>query len=457
MMKTPQKMTKTLIKMYNDKVYKKFGITIRVMTQKDFNKLRCLAYIADIIDEKAIKQTYSDIFDEYSVMITNKSNNYVKEKTLPKWSIWFEDMYQAWYEYAYNAVFSWGNAENIASLDRITATALKKLLRYLQNDTIEMVRTEAVNEQNYIETTPEKVIIKNKPLTRHLEFIWQSKEDAKVCSICNELDGKVLSDIPDKSPHLNCRCNYGVKEWYTDDDGHTIYGFQYDIEQNKEALSGKKFERSFVKTRQFGPDYDETILVDKIARTKKVLYKYLKNVPNLENIKANEDNLTDVIFERKKYKTSMTPLSTEMCASLRKVYRGDSAISLTQMKQYISQQLTGEHFSNQTQHGYGLNVSPDKQLAKNNAGTYPVQNVSEYYILPHTQIIKAKDLDDIAANDDTKSYIAPILKQNRNAYAAALGYDAIEFDDGTISILNRRCLGYNNDNDIFANIVDLRR
>lgn len=39
------------------------------------------------------------------------------------------------------------------------------------------------------------------------QVIWQTAEDEKVCSHCNELDGRVydISKVPDK-PHFNCRC-----------------------------------------------------------------------------------------------------------------------------------------------------------------------------------------------------------------------------------------------------------
>lgn len=240
---TPQKKSAILVKKYNEILLKAFRMRIKVSTQKDFDKLRALALMSQAIDRDEIKQFMTDVFDEY--YLVNKAlvdmKDTVRDKTMDQgFSIWQQDIYDWWYMYCYAATMGWVYNQQYdyypTTFENTTDTALRKLEKTLSNKSIEMIREESRQLTKEVAKHPPVVEHKGELLTLHVLFVWQSREDRKVCSICNELEGQTMLDIPERMPHLNCRCDFLVYEWWTDQKGDVVADRRYEIEQNKSSV-----------------------------------------------------------------------------------------------------------------------------------------------------------------------------------------------------------------------------
>lgn len=215
---------------------------IKVSTQKDFDKLRALALMSQVIDRNEIEEFMTETFDEY--YLVNKAlvdmKDTVRENTMKQgFNIWEQDIYDWWYMYCYTATMGWVyNQEHDyyrQTFANTTDTAVRKLERTLSNKSIEMIREESRQLASEVAKHPPTVERNGQLLTLHVLFVWQSREDKKVCSVCNELEGQTMWDIPDKMPHLNCRCDFLVYEWWTDQEGNVVADRRYEIEQNKQS------------------------------------------------------------------------------------------------------------------------------------------------------------------------------------------------------------------------------
>lgn len=274
-------------------------MTLKVYTQKDFDKLRTLALMSQVIDKKDLREFMDKSFDEYwpinPVLVPLKEE--VRKKTFVQdYVLWEQDVNSWWYLYMYVSCMGWvynGYLDGyVQTFANTSDTALKKLERTLSNESIKMLRKEAeelvkevaknpptvevemqngkvVGEAN--ENTPEAM---REKLTLHVEFMWQSREDRKVCSICNDLEGTRIKDIPSTMPHLNCRCDFIVYEWWTNEKGEVVADRRYEIEQNT-SVSGPGYNiRQAKVTSEFeGKKRVTTFEVLKDGTTRKQTYE----------------------------------------------------------------------------------------------------------------------------------------------------------------------------------------
>ena len=241
----------------------KYGIEFKVRNQAEFNRLRALAILVDVLDLDGIHElkTFTrDIHNDYYLKqpILDKWGDGVYDTTMAdmdykKW--WQQDIWALWYMYSYNAVMNYSyNADNPkyeTTFENNMKMAVNKMLAILSNRAIEQVRTEMVELLNKMVNNPptrnEKVKYEDEEtgeefeeevkLTMHLQFMWKTRDDEKVCKTCSALNGQMLYNIPEQMPHPNCRCDFIVYEWWTDPEGRVVADRRYDIEQNKKYKS----------------------------------------------------------------------------------------------------------------------------------------------------------------------------------------------------------------------------
>ena len=259
----PTKINQNLIKKYNQTTKSKYGIEFKVRNQAEFNRLRALAILAEVLnfDEFHELKTFTrDIHKDYYLKqpILDKWGDGVYDTTMAdmdykKW--WEQDIWALWYMYSYNAVMNYSyNADNPkyeTIFENNMKMAVNKMMAILSNRAIEQVRTEMVELLNKMVNNPptrkERVLYKDEEtgkeeerevkLTMHLQFMWKTREDEKVCKTCAGLNGQMLYSIPEQMPHPNCRCDFIVYEWWTDPEGRVIADRRYEIEQNKKYKS----------------------------------------------------------------------------------------------------------------------------------------------------------------------------------------------------------------------------
>ena len=227
--------------MYNQILEKKFKLTISVNKQSDFNKLRALALLSEVIDSEELKDYIYDCFDTYYIKNTAaqplKEN--VKETTFKDMNFWEQDAYDWWYMYCYYEVMIYANRMDTrnanATFGRQLDRALNKFSRTLSNTTMDILRNEAINTANEIRDKKPTIPYKGENLTLHVEFLWKSREDKRTCALCNDLEGTLLDEIPTTMPHLNCRCDFVVFEWWTNEKDEIVADRMYEIEQNDDA------------------------------------------------------------------------------------------------------------------------------------------------------------------------------------------------------------------------------
>lgn len=218
---------------------KTFNLTINVNKQSDFNKLRALALLADVIDKDELKDYVYKCFDMYYIKNTAAQplKAIVEEKTMKDFNFWEQDAYDWWYMYCYYEVMIYSNRMDVknanATFSRSLDKSMQKLSRVISNTTMEMLRTEAINTAKEVADKKPQAYHNDKKLTLHIEFVWKSREDKRVCALCNDLEGTMLDEIPTTMPHLNCRCDFVVFEWWTDEKGNIVADRRYDIEQNE--------------------------------------------------------------------------------------------------------------------------------------------------------------------------------------------------------------------------------
>lgn len=263
-----------------------------VRTQKQFDTLRVLVQLSEIIEEEDIQTFFKDVFHDYfpvnPVLAPFEDGVWdVLGHQMKYFSFYEQDMWDLWYMYTYNFVMNY--AYNIDSsddsdeevniiyartLDNMTDKALKKFVRVLNNKAVEQTRMSMSTLQKQVEKNPPQVKRDGKKLTMHITFVWQSREDAKVCTRCDELEGQTLLEIPQVMPHPNCRCDFIVYEWWTDEDGNIVADRSYEVEQNKQA-KGKGFSvrQNKVTSKLEGGEQITIFEVQKDGKTTKRTYK----------------------------------------------------------------------------------------------------------------------------------------------------------------------------------------
>ncbi len=263
-----------------------------VRTQKQFDVLRVLVQLSEIIDEEDIQIFFKDVFHDYfpvnPVLAPFEDGVWdaISHQMHGYFSFFEQDMWDLWYIYTYNFVMNYAyNIDNDPeneevsinynrTLDNMTDRALKKFVRAVNNKAVEQTRSAMSELQKQVEKNPPQVKRDGKKLTMHIAFIWQSREDAKVCTRCDELEGQTLLEIPQVMPHPNCRCDFVVYEWWTDEDGNIVADRSYEIEQNKQA-KGKGFSvrQAKVTSKLVGGEQITLFEVDKDGKTIKKTYK----------------------------------------------------------------------------------------------------------------------------------------------------------------------------------------
>lgn len=262
-------------------IERKFHLKMmRIRSQKDFEKLRALALMSEVISKAEMEAYFETCFEEY--YIRNKALAFykddVKRQVMKKFSIWEWDAYEWWYMYIYSSIQSWvyyglDNPDYFTTFENTANTALKKLERSISNKSIEMLRDEANTLMRVVEKDPPVVERKGEKLTLHLTFVWKSREDHKVCSRCNELEGQTLLEIPEKMPHLNCRCDFVVYEWWTNENGDIVADRSYEIEQNKQSVGyGYSIREAKVTSKMVGGEQVTIFEVFDDGTTRKTTY-----------------------------------------------------------------------------------------------------------------------------------------------------------------------------------------
>lgn len=306
----PTKMNQILIKKYNQVTRNKYGLGFKVRNQAEFNRLRALAILANVLnlDEFDELKTFTyDVHKDYYLKqpILDRWGDGVYDTTMAdmdykKW--WEQDIWALWYMYSYNAVMNYSyNADKPSyetTFENNMKMAVNKMMSILSNRAIEQVRTEMVELLNKMVNHPptriEKVKYQNEKtgeeeeqeveLTMHLQFMWKTREDEKVCQTCFGLNGQMLYAIPNEMPHPNCRCDFTVYEWWTDPDGNIVADRRYDIEQNKKYKSNGFAIKTAKVTSKLQNGEQITIFEveneDEEGKTKKVTFK-TKDLDNL--------------------------------------------------------------------------------------------------------------------------------------------------------------------------------
>lgn len=232
-----------------------------VRNQNDFNRLRALALLSEVFTDDEVNAFINDAFDEfYPVNPALKPlKEKIRQKTMSEFDIyepypgfmeeqgisesemWAGIVSHWWEVYIWEAVARWSVRYNdlryFTSFEYNVNRALTKMDRSFSNFAITMIRQEMSNLSKEVEDNPPIVYNEKtgKKLKLHIQFVWNSREDKKTCSVCNKLQGTILQNIPTKMPHLNCRCDFTVYEWWTDDEGNVVADRCYEIEQNKKA------------------------------------------------------------------------------------------------------------------------------------------------------------------------------------------------------------------------------
>lgn len=289
---TPTKKTEELTNKYQRVLKSKFGRTIVVRNQKDFDELRALALLSEVIDKNEVKEFYDKVAKDYyppnpvlapfgdgvADTISHRMKNF---------SFYEQDMWDNWYMYTFASVMNYAyNKENLNYGNVLTNTtnqSLKKMVRVFNNRAIELVREQMVALQEALKRKPPVEEVKDEKtgrkekLTMHINFMWKTMEDEKVCEICGPLEGQMLIDIPQVMPHYNCRCSFIVFEYWTNEAGEVIADRQYEVEQNKQYQGkGLSVKRARIVSKKLEGGEQITIFEvddeEQEGKTKKITY-----------------------------------------------------------------------------------------------------------------------------------------------------------------------------------------
>ena len=118
-----------------------------------------------------------------------------------------EGLYQYWLKYYYPTVLNFTSFLAIYSGEELpytvfvntTNTALNKIFKFIEEQSIDMVRKEMSDISE---------LAKEEDL--EIYFIWRALDDRKTCKICEKLDGTKYKYAPDLA-HPNCRCYLEVR------------------------------------------------------------------------------------------------------------------------------------------------------------------------------------------------------------------------------------------------------
>lgn len=199
-------------KIYNEFLTKELGISYKVRNIRDYYQVRIMYELLQIYTSEEVATYYDYLLEGYFEK-TGIKNNIVKKQakdgTLEEYFFnygYTEALYQYWYKYynptvmnfvSFLAIYS-GEELPYTVFENTTNTAFNKTIRFIEEESVLMVRKEMseiskLSEQYYDE------------LEYKVKFIWHTKEDERVCKVCDYLDNREFDYAPYQA-HPNCRC-----------------------------------------------------------------------------------------------------------------------------------------------------------------------------------------------------------------------------------------------------------
>jgi hypothetical protein len=198
---------------YNSDLYALTGLRFKCNTIRDYYLIKTLHTLLGVVQDPIVLEYYDDLLDTYYNDL-GIGRPELKKKVIDKTVEGFyfnygftEGLYQYWLKYYYPtclnfvsflAIYS-GEELPYTVFENTTKTALNKLLNFMEEQSVEMVR----HEMSEIEELAEEYDLK-------IFFIWRATGDRITCKTCNSLDGKRYRWAPGLA-HPNCRCKLEVK------------------------------------------------------------------------------------------------------------------------------------------------------------------------------------------------------------------------------------------------------
>lgn len=240
---------------YNSELYALTGLRFKCNTIRDYYLIKTLWTLLQIVHDPIVLEYYDSLLSEYYDSL-GIGRPRLKKKVIDKTVEGFyfnygytEGLYQYWLKYYYPtclnfvsflAIYS-GEELPYTVFENTTKTSLNKLLRFIEEQSIEMIRNEMTNvdeitseireaiesyKKGKIDMNTLKEIINRLLATGErieedeieeiieeyelkIYFIWRATNDRVTCKKCNSLNGKRYKWAPGLA-HPNCRCRLEV-------------------------------------------------------------------------------------------------------------------------------------------------------------------------------------------------------------------------------------------------------
>lgn len=222
-MKKNQILTKTEkeeAQKYNNELFRLVGVKYQCKTIRDYYFIKTMYEMLSVYTGSDMEAYFDKLLDEYYNM-TGIKHDVIKEKA--KHNViedyyfnygFTEAIYKYWLKYYYPTCLNFtsflalysGEELPFSVFENTTNTALKKMYRFLEEESVAMVR----NELSEISKLSEEY---ESELGYKLVFRWKSKNDKKTCKTCWSLNGKVFEYQPNQV-HANCRCTFEIERRY---------------------------------------------------------------------------------------------------------------------------------------------------------------------------------------------------------------------------------------------------
>lgn len=205
---------------YNNELFRYTGVRYKCNTIRDYYLIKVLYELFSIYKADDIIAYYDLILDDYfdkTKVDNSKIKKIVKDKTVEGFYYnygYTQGLYQYWLKYYYPtclnfvsflAIYS-GEELDYTVFENTTTTALNKTFRFMENQSIDMIR----NEMSILSDISDEY---KSELGYKIKFIWHAKQDEKTCKTCWSLNGKKYNYAPDKA-HANCRCTLELRREY---------------------------------------------------------------------------------------------------------------------------------------------------------------------------------------------------------------------------------------------------
>lgn len=200
----------------NKELFSLTGTKFKVRTLREYYLVKILYTLLMVYKDNDLEKYYQEVSDLYYDK-TNVRNKVIREKvedqTLESFYYNYgltQGLYQYWLKYYFPTCLNFTSFLAIYSGEELpytvfintTNTALKKMEKFIENQSVEMIRNEMyllsllVHEYRY-------------ELGYDLHFIWLAEKDEVTCKICRDLNGKIFTYKPDLA-HPNCRCRLEI-------------------------------------------------------------------------------------------------------------------------------------------------------------------------------------------------------------------------------------------------------